>query len=217
MDLKKDYQKYRWFFTSSEKLVVGGKNEKQNEELVNEFIGKPNVIIHTEEPGSPFMIILGRASQKDIEETSIFTACFSQQWKKAGKDAEVHIFTGKQVRKDKRMKPGTFGVSKILDKKKVKLELVISIQKKDENEVIGKVRAVPLSCYKDKDVWEYYDEYRKKWSRVEHRIPKIILIPGKTQKKDAALEIQRRLAEYGLEYPLEEVEQAIPAGGFNIK
>ena len=31
---KINYKKYRWFVTSSDKLVVGGKSAEQNEELV---------------------------------------------------------------------------------------------------------------------------------------------------------------------------------------
>lgn len=30
-----DYLKYRWFFNSSGKLVVGGKNAAQNDELLS--------------------------------------------------------------------------------------------------------------------------------------------------------------------------------------
>ena len=32
--IKVEYEKYRWFFTSSDKLVIGGKSSKQNEEIM---------------------------------------------------------------------------------------------------------------------------------------------------------------------------------------
>ena len=34
----KDYKKYRWFITSSNKLVVGGKSAEQNEFLIRHFV-----------------------------------------------------------------------------------------------------------------------------------------------------------------------------------
>ena len=32
-----NYQKYKWFFTSSGKLVVGGKSSEQNDELLRKL------------------------------------------------------------------------------------------------------------------------------------------------------------------------------------
>ncbi|UCD21060.1 MAG: DUF814 domain-containing protein [archaeon] len=126
---------YRWFYTSSKKLVICGKNSDQNERLMKEI--KPtDVIVHTSTPGSPFCIIKNPSS-KDLKEVSIFCTCFSQQWKKKKKTAEVHIFRGNQVYKDKKMKKGTFGVLGKVQKKKVPLVLYLKKQK-------GVLRAVPF-------------------------------------------------------------------------
>jgi len=127
--------KYRWFYTSKGKLVIAGKNSAQNEEIMKK-IKKTDVILHTATPGSPFCIIKN-PTPKELEETAIFCACFSQQWKKRKKKAEVHIFKGSQVFKEKRMKKGTFGVLSKVSKKKVLLQLWLKKQK-------GKLRAVPF-------------------------------------------------------------------------
>ena len=106
-----DYKKYRWFITSSEKLVIGGKNEKQNEELVKNA-KKNSVVIHTREPGSPFVII-DNPNARELKEAAIFCAKYSQAWKKLGKrDITVHWFLAKDIFKTAEMKQGTFGVKK---------------------------------------------------------------------------------------------------------
>ena len=135
--MEKDYKKYRWFFTSSDNLVIGGKSAEQNEEIMKTHSESREkyVVMHTSSPGSPFTLIK-EPSKQDLDEMAIFTACFSQQWKRGSKDAEVDIFSIEQVNKDKKMKTGTFGVTGKIQRRAVKLELSLDFQK-------GKLRAVP--------------------------------------------------------------------------
>ncbi|MBI2448999.1 DUF814 domain-containing protein [Candidatus Pacearchaeota archaeon] len=139
-----NYQKYRWFFTSSGKLVIGGKNAKQNEEIM-QYVMKDKsecVITHTKEPGSPFCIILSdKYSAKDLDECLIFCGCFSKSWKNNKKLTEVHWFYSKDIYKKKSMKEGTFGVRKISDKKTIELKLYYKEQE-------GKARFIPAKTSK---------------------------------------------------------------------
>ena len=107
--------------TSGTKILLG-KNAKQNEELVNQFKGKSNVILHTANPGSPFCVIENLKSVKDVKEAAVYCARYSQDWRDNKTDVKVHRFTGKDVYKRKGMKEGTFGVKK---------HKVIKINKKD--------------------------------------------------------------------------------------
>lgn len=116
------YEKFRQFVTSSGRIAIGGKSAEQNEELVTDFTGKENIIMHTAEAGSPFCIILDIPSKEDLKETAVFCARYSREWKKKKGDVLVHVFSGKEVYKDKIMKTGTFGVRKITSKIKVKKE-----------------------------------------------------------------------------------------------
>ncbi len=104
--------KFREFITKSGKKVLAGKDAKSNEEVVKQFKGKGNVIMHTAEPGSPFCIVEGKPNREDIKEAAIFCASKSQDWRDNKEDVEVHVFTGKDVYKRKGMKLGTFGVKK---------------------------------------------------------------------------------------------------------
>lgn len=117
---------FRQLVTASGKSILAGKNAEQNEKLVNEHIGKSNIILHTKEKGSPFCIILGEAkkiSKKDIKEAGIFCAKYSQDWKNNKNNVIMHIFSGKDVYKNKEMAIGTFGVRKVKEMKIKKGEI----------------------------------------------------------------------------------------------
>ncbi len=104
---------FRKFKTSSGKKVLAGRDAETNEKLIGQA-GKQEIVLHTAKPGSPFVNIKGKAGKQDIEESAIFTAKYSQAWKKAKvkKDIEVHIFKGRDIYKSKEMKLGTFEVKK---------------------------------------------------------------------------------------------------------
>ncbi|MFH1307965.1 MAG: NFACT RNA binding domain-containing protein [archaeon] len=109
---------FRKFTTSSGILILGGKTDKNNEELIAQA-ARDEIVLHTSQAGSPFCNIKGKASKKDIKEAAIFCARHSRDWKKNKGDVEVHYFLGKNIHKEKGMKLGTFGVKKV---KKIKVK-----------------------------------------------------------------------------------------------
>jgi len=183
----KDYKKYRWFFTSGEKLVVGGKNEKQNDELLKS-LKEEAIIMHTVFPGSPFCVINSKiedVTKSDIEETAVFTACFSKEWKSGKKSAEVHIFKTSQISKPKNAKPGLWKVSGKIKKIKVPLELFLIEQKKI-------LRAVPEKTSKNH---------------------KLKIVPGNIEKEKLMPEFKKF---FGKKFNKEQLMSALPAGGIRI-
>ncbi len=185
-----DYKSYRWFFTSEGKLVVGGKSDEQNEEIIRNFLRPNYIIMHTSLPGSPFMIIQdNNPSKKDIKETAIFTAAFSKQWKNGNKNIEIDIFKGSQIYKIKAMKIGTFGVKGDKETIKVKPELVLIIQR-------GKIRAVPSNG-------------------KEKTLAKIK--PGKLAKEQAAEKIAKIIRDK-FHFPVhkDEIMSAIPSDKIDV-
>tara|TARA_Y100000310_G_C20658000_1_gene803049 strand:+ start:1559 stop:1936 length:378 start_codon:yes stop_codon:yes gene_type:complete len=110
---------------SGTKLLLG-KDEDNNDELMKEFRGKPNTIIHTVAPGSPFCVIKSdsKPSSKDISASGSICASYSQDWRDNKKDTMVNVFTGKDISKKFWMKKGTWKVNKSI-KKKIKKEDII--------------------------------------------------------------------------------------------
>ena len=192
-NLEKNYRKYRWFFTSTGKLVIGGKSAEQNDLLLREIkeSGRNFVIMHTSNPGSPFCVILTdleRATEQDQRECAIFTACFSKAWKEARKEAGVDIFSSSQLLKDKKMKQGTWGALGKVEKITVSLELALTKQK-------NILKAVPESSVKDK---------------------KNILVkiqPGNIPKEGMLKKLE---SVFGRRLNKEELLSALPSGGFKI-
>jgi hypothetical protein len=186
-----DYLSHRWFFTSEGKLVVGGKSDEKNEEVIRNFLRPEYVIMHTSLPGSPFMILqTERPSKADLKETAIFTAAFSKQWKNGSKNIAIDIFKGSQIYKAKAMKTGTFGVKGDKETVKVKPELVLIIQK-------GKIKAVPSNG-------------------KEKILAKIK--PGKLTKEEAAEKIAK-IMRNKFHFPVnkDEIMQAIPSDKIDVK
>ncbi len=184
------YERYKWFYTSSGKLVVAGKSASQNDELLKrvKMIRKDCYIMHTSEPGSPFSVIIAdieEISEKDLEECAIFTACFSRAWKMGKKRARIDIFRSASLFKSKNMKIGTWGVREKIKSKEVELELVLTRQK-------GVLRAVPESAA-DKILFK--------------------LRPGKVDKKDMLPKFHIELDE---QLNANELLAALPAGGVKI-
>ena len=187
----KSYEEYRWFFTSSGILVVGGKSDLQNEKVLNEFSSPNYIVTHTNEPGSPFMIIVSnKPDTKDIEEIAIFCACFSKQWKLKQSKIEIDIFSRSQVYKIKKMKTGTFGVKDTVKKISVKPELVLVIQK-------GKLRSVPKTTKEEKIA---------------------SLTPGNLNKEQATEKISKIIKDnYHFPISKDEIRSAIPSDKLEVQ
>lgn len=104
--------KFRKFCTSSGNDIICGKDSAQNELVVAQSESN-EAVLHTKEPGSPFCNIKGKATKQDIKEAAVICAAHSKAWKKNKTDIEVHLFKGKDIFKDAKMKEGTFGVKNI--------------------------------------------------------------------------------------------------------
>jgi predicted ribosome quality control (RQC) complex YloA/Tae2 family protein len=123
--------KFREFVLSTGTNILLGKNAENNDELVKNFRGKENLILHTIAPGSPFCVIDSEnPTREEIKESAIICAAKSQDWRDNKKDVELHLFSGKNVKKPVLAKTGTW---KLTSKPKV-----IKVKKKEIEEWIKK-------------------------------------------------------------------------------
>jgi predicted ribosome quality control (RQC) complex YloA/Tae2 family protein len=118
--------KPREFTLTSGTKIFLGKNSENNDELVDEYAGKKNTILHTAKPGSPFCIIDKiNPTKEEIKLSAIVCASKSHDWRDNKNDVLVHVFTGKDVYKEKIMKSGTWGLKskpKLIKVKKKEIE-----------------------------------------------------------------------------------------------
>ncbi len=192
-DLSAQYLKYRWFFTGSGKLVIGGKSAIQNEELLQTLQknGTNYVVMHTHDPGSPFSVILAdiqKVSKEDREECAIFTGCFSRAWRERKEMADVDVFSVAQLEKKKGMKAGTWQVGGKIQRTKVTLALALTLQEKI-------LRAVPIkTVIKKKDVL-------------------LTIVPGSIDKQQMISTLHVALDE---KFSADAILAALPAGGVKV-
>ncbi len=185
-----EHKKYKWFFTKSGKLVVGGKNAENNDALLRELkkTEKDYVVMHTKSPGSPFCVIVApikAVSSDDLKECAVFTGCFSKAWKQGLKKTSVDIFHLSQLNKSSAMKSGTWSVTGKIQTEIVNLELVLIVQEKI-------IRAVPEITANRKEII-------------------VFVCPGKIDKAEAVKD--KMLNELNKEQLL----SALPAGGVSFK
>jgi predicted ribosome quality control (RQC) complex YloA/Tae2 family protein len=119
--------KFREFELSEGTKIFLGKNAENNDELVKEFKGKENIILHTVASGSGFCVIDKlNPTSKEIKEAGIICASKSQDWRDNKSDVKMHVFTGKDVKKPFLAKAGMWRI-------KGKFEEIIIKKKEIEN------------------------------------------------------------------------------------
>jgi len=127
--------KPREFTLPSGTNILLGKNSSNNDELVSKYHGKENIILHTAKPGSPFCVIDKlNPTKEEIKQSATICASKSQDWRDNRKEVAVHIFSGKDVEKDKNMKEGTWKIKskpKLIKVKKKEIEEWITRSKED--------------------------------------------------------------------------------------
>ena len=112
--------KFREYITSSGLKVLGGKSAESNDELVSRA-GGGDVMLHTREPGSPFVNVGDNPSKEDLKEAGVFCAKYSQDWRDSKKDVVVDKFFRRDMKKSAKMKAGSW---RVLKSEKVRVKAV---------------------------------------------------------------------------------------------
>jgi len=103
------YERFRWFFTSDDFLVIGGRSADQNEELVKKYLDKGDLFVHTQAHGGPATVLKATmpsesASDVDIperskEEAAQFAVAYSSVWKDGRYADDAYLVGAAQVTK----------------------------------------------------------------------------------------------------------------------
>ena len=108
---KEWYEKFRWFFSSSGFLCIGGRDATTNDIIVKKHADKGDLVFHTQMAGSPFFIIKAEGKKVDEEtkeEAAQATASYSKAWKEGIGSAEVYCINPEQVKKELGLPKGSF-------------------------------------------------------------------------------------------------------------
>jgi predicted ribosome quality control (RQC) complex YloA/Tae2 family protein len=103
------YEEYRWFHTSDDFLVIGGRNADQNEELVKKYMDGGDKFFHAQAHGGPVTILKATGPSepaRDVEfpdatlaEAAQFALSYSSVWKEGKYADDVYMVDPDQVSK----------------------------------------------------------------------------------------------------------------------
>lgn len=147
------YEKFRWFYSSEDFLVIGGRDATTNEIVIKKHMQKEDIVFHTDMAGSPFFVIKcegKKPSNETLQETADATACFSRAWKLGMATTEVFHVSPEQVSKTAEsgeyMAKGAFMIRGKVAYIKPNMQLAVGL--KDGKIMCAAVNAVKKHCKK---------------------------------------------------------------------
>jgi len=205
------YERYRWFVSSDDLLIIGGRDAKTNEIIVKKRMEPNDIFVHADVHGAPVVIV--KSEGKDVPETTLAEACqfsvsYSKLWKLGTVAGEAYWVKGEQVSlsppSGEYLEKGSFMVRGERTYAKG-IQLKISIGVIDEDGYAVVVAGPPSSVAKRANV-------------------KIELTPGEESRSKLAHDIKERLlrlvepeARQRLQkIPLDEFLLLLPSGGSRI-
>lgn len=202
---KKDwFEKFRWFFTSDELLVIGGRDAKTNDWIVKKFLEDSDLYFHADIVGAPHCVLKTKknaAPEKSKQEALAFAVVFSRAWQSKSLLADAYWVLPSQVSKKaptgEAIGKGAFMIYGNRNYgKKIALECAIGLEKVADGlrVVSGPVSAVEKHAF----VW-------------------VRLVPGDTEKGPLSKKLlkwfsfkSRQTLDKSL---LDEIIAALPTGG----
>jgi predicted ribosome quality control (RQC) complex YloA/Tae2 family protein len=91
------YHRFRWFVTSDDIVVLGGRDASQNEELVKKYLTGNDLFVHADVHGASVVIVKGKTERMD--EVAQFAASYSGAWRSGHFSADVYSALPSQVSK----------------------------------------------------------------------------------------------------------------------
>ncbi len=100
------FEKFRWFTSSTGKLVIGGRDATSNEVVMKKNTEENELCFHADIVGAPFFVIKGEADKQTIEETIHAAGIFSKAW--TGGYGSVNVFYAPRTQFSKQAPSGEY-------------------------------------------------------------------------------------------------------------
>ena len=200
---QKWFERYRWFISSDDMLVIGGRDAKANREVVEKHMEPNDRYLHADIVGAPHVVIktVGKeVPEATLREAAEFAAMHSRAWREGLGELDVYWVLPEQV--SKRAPSGTYltkGAYMIRGKRNFLKVLV-----KGAIGVVTVAGEQLIACGPSSAI--------EKHSRVV-----VEVVPGKTKKSELARKILARLKATGVDVSIDEVERALPPGRVDFK
>ncbi len=191
------FDRYKWFFTETGKLVVAGKDAHSNNNVVKKHMKDGDLYVHADIHGAPSVILKegSSASPEELRQACIFAFCHSKAWVSALSDGSAFWVYPDQV--SKTPNPGEFvprGAFIIRGKRNYEFHIQTEMAVGEiEYQGTKKIMCAPPEVMK-KSSEKYF-----------------VIRPGRGKHKKSAGEMAK-----ALEVPEEEVSRILPPGDSEI-
>lgn len=193
------FERYRWFRASDGHLVVAGRDEKTNQEIVEKHMEPSDLYLHADLKGAPHTVIK-RGDKEILEETiqeaAEFAAMHSRAWRRGLADAKVYWVKPEQVTKEapsgEYIPKGGYMIRGERNYRTVPLEAGVGLLEEEDKKIpmCGPVSAI-----------EVHSDFL------------IRIKPGQTKKSELAKKIKSRLEKSADEnIDVDELMQILPPG-----
>ncbi len=188
---KEWYESYHWFYTSGGKLVIAGRDAKQNDIVTSKYLEENDLWFHADIQGAPATILKGgkEAEEQEKKETAQFAASFSSAWKIGSAGVDVYAVKKGQLGKHAQGRFIGKGGFAIKGAREWFRGTPLGVKVGMEGE---KVKVLPIDCRRGME-------------------KEIGLAPGGEEKGRAAREIAKKL-----DADIDEVLSLLPSGKIKI-
>jgi predicted ribosome quality control (RQC) complex YloA/Tae2 family protein len=201
---KEWFEKYRWFHSSEDFLVLIGRDVQTNDMLVNKHMESNDLYFHADFDGAPSVVIKDGqdASEETKQQAAKASISFAKTWKAGIGSDNVYYVTPDQVSQEPEsgeyLPKGAFIIRGDRNYiRNVKIEVAIGPYEIEEDVYVpmaGPVEAIEQNC------------------------PGFIEIePGRTKKSDIAKEIRSYFKEQDFDLDLDYIVRSLPPGESRIK
>ncbi|PSP89320.1 hypothetical protein BRC90_05465 [Halobacteriales archaeon QS_4_69_34] len=103
------YERFRWFHTSEDFLVIGGRDADDNETLVEKYLERGDRFVHTQARGGPVTVLKATGPSEparevefpasSLHEAARFAVSYSSVWKEGAFAGDAYMVESEQVSK----------------------------------------------------------------------------------------------------------------------
>ncbi|MDD1778499.1 MAG: NFACT family protein [Candidatus Helarchaeota archaeon] len=151
------YEKFHWFFSSDNILVIGGRDLKTNELVFKKYLEEKDIFFHASFQGAPVVVI--KTEGKEVPEQSFneaaqFAVTFSSAWKSQLGQADVYCVDANQVSQSppsgEYLKKGSFIVKgKKREFKNIPLKIKVGVKFQDASVIVASGPPAAIEKYAD--------------------------------------------------------------------
>jgi len=145
---KKWFERYRWFHSLDNTLVVAGKSQRNNETILKRYTKPADLVLHSDITDAPIAVVRNESQQQlpaeSIYEAAVLVAAYSSAWRDKIESEKISVFyvTPQQVSLVSKV-GSKFSEIKFEGEKKIlqKIEPRLSIGMKEERNEDGSFAA----------------------------------------------------------------------------